>query len=94
MRLDCVIPPTYRRSGLVENEEFAPAHNCTRQSKYLALTDREVGTSARNLRVECDARFVILILQVEEAGGTQSVVQYSIVVFPEGIEVLTECSAE
>ena len=86
--------PTDGRGRLIEDEELALAHDRTRQRENLALADRQVAAAARDLGVERDAALVHLALQREQACSAERVVQDSIVVLREGVEVLAERAAE
>ena len=86
--------PTDGRGRLIEDEELALAHDRTRQRENLALANRQVAASARDLGVERDAALVRLALQREQACGAEGVIQDGVVVLREGVEVLPERAAE
>lgn len=70
---------------LVENQQLALPHDCTREREDLALADRQVAAAARDLAVERQAALVCLILQREKAGGAEGVVEDRVVVLGEGV---------
>lgn len=83
-----------RTRTFVENEQLAPPHDRPREREDLPLPDGQVRAAPRDLRVERDARHVALVLQVEEPGGAQGVVEDCVGVFGERVEVLAERAAE
>ena len=60
----------------------------------MALPDRQVCPAACYLAVERDPRFVVLVLEVEEAGRAEGVIQDGVVVLREWVEVLAERPAQ
>ena len=58
------------------------------------MADGEVRATTGDLAVERDAGLVPLALEAEEAGGAERVVEESVVVLAEGIQVLAEGAAE
>lgn len=83
-----------RTRTFVENEQLAPPHDRARERKDLPLPYGQVRATPRDLRVERYARRVALVLQVEEPGGAQGVVEDRVGVFGERVEVLAERVAE
>ena len=82
------------RGRLVEDEELALTYDRAGQREDLALADRQVAATARDLGVERDAALVVFALEGEEAGGAERVVEDGVVVLPEGVEILAEGTAE
>ena len=83
-----------RTRRLVQNEQLALADDRTRKRENLTLANGEVAAATRDGAVERDAAFVGFVLQREEAGGTQRVVERRVVVLGERVQVLAECAAE
>ena len=75
---------------LVQDEQLTPAHDRAREGEDLALADGQVRAASRDLAVECDSGLVILVLQAEQAGGTERVIQDCVIVLREGVEVLAQ----
>lgn len=83
-----------RTRTFVENEQLAPPHDRPRERENLPLPDGQVRAAPRDLRIERNARRVALVLQVEEPGGAQGVIEDGVEVFGERVQVLAERPAE
>lgn len=83
-----------RTRTFVENEQLAPPHDRAREREDLPLPDGQVCAAPRDLRVERYARRVALVLQVEEPGGAQGVIEDGVEVFGERVDVLAERPTE
>ena len=78
----------------VKDEQLAATDDGPSQGENLALTDREIGSTAGDLGVEGDTTLFNVLLQGKESSGTKSVVQARIVVLVKWIQILAEASAQ
>lgn len=78
----------------IQDQHLAPPHHRSRQRQDLPLTHRQVPASARDRAVQGQACLVVLVLQREQPGGFEGGIEYGVVVFVEGVEVLTEGATE
>lgn len=85
---------TEQRRAFVKDQQFTPPNDSPRESEDLSLPNGQVCTSARDLRVERDARLIAFLLQIEEPCRAKCVIEKGIVVFGERVQVLAECPTE
>jgi hypothetical protein len=78
----------------IEDQQLAATNYSPSQSKNLALTDREIGSTGGNRGVKGDATLFDVLLQGKESSGTEGIVQACIVVLIKRIQVLAEGSAQ
>jgi hypothetical protein len=79
----------------VQDQNFTPPTNRACQSDYLALAKGEVAPARRNASIQGDALLLLdLCLYVAQARRAQCIVQHSVIVLSERIQIVTDCTTE
>ena len=78
----------------VEDEQLAPPHNSPSERDDLPLSDGQVPSTARNLRIERDPCMVRALLQREEACRAKRVIERGVVMRSEWVKVLAQRPAQ
>ena len=82
------------RHTFVKNEQLAPPHNSPSERDDLPLSDGQVPSTTRDLRIERDTGVIRALLQREEACRAKRVVERGVIMRSEWVKVLAHGPAE